>query len=274
MKKRLLITMLLLIVLVILSSCATTPKIQYGTDYQVILSKNSPAEQKKEGITIKLEPIDDKIYDQSYFKQDFTVIYTPLLATEPVQAEKELLIEFFYKQTPLNVTIINNTDHILRMRDSRVCFIDPNSDEPIMALDQATIMGDLESLPIYEYLGKKLKENYPQTKQSYIDSQLMMNIPKIVQKLKFINGFNREIMPDMKYSGIIVFPIDKVEAADGKISFIDMVSKTDNAGNPIEKVRFDYFVQAVKRYWRYNPETDTEWKEINEQEYEAGQVKP
>lgn len=274
MKRSILIATMLSIVILMLSSCASgPPKIQYTTDIQVKLAQNIQAEQKKEGITIKLEPIDDKIYEKSHFKQNFDVIYTPLLSSNPVQEKKEFLVDFFHKLTPFNVTIINNTDHILRMRDSRVVFIDPNDDEPIYALDKAAITEDMESLPVYEKLGKIIKEKYPQTAQEFIETQLFKNISKVVEKLKFVNGFNKEIMPDMKYSGIIVFPIEPELAADGKISFIDMVSKTDNAGNPTKKVRFDYLVQAMNRYWRYNPASDSEWKEISEQEYKAGQTK-
>lgn len=264
----------IIVSLIILSGCATAPKIKYTTDIQVRLVENIQAEQKQEGITIKLEPIDDKEYEKSYYTQKFGVIYTPILSTTPGEYEKEFKVEFYYKLTPFQITIFNDTDHILRMRDSRVVFIDPGSDEPIMAFDKQTILDDIEILPIYDKLSKSLKQGYPETAQEYINQQLLKNITKIVKKLKFVNAFNREIMPGMKYSGIIVFPVDPVDAADGKISFIDMISETDSAGNPTKKVRFDYYVKSIKRYWRYNPETDTEWKEISESEYNAGQTQP
>ncbi len=276
MKRSILMLTLVSIVILMLTSCASgPPKIKYTTDFQVKLIDKSTVEQVKEGITIKLEPIDDKIYEKSYFTQEFDVVYTPFLAEKPVRDKKEILIDFFHKQTPFNVTIINNTDHILRMRDSRVIFVDPNSDEPLMALDKAGLSDDIESLPVFGKITNYISEKYPQTKDYVdIDEAVEKNIGKVIKKLKFVNGFNREIMPSMKYSGIIVFPVENEAAADGKISFIDMVSKTDKAGNPTEKVRFDYFVQAVKRYWRFNPASDTEWKEINEQEYKDGQVTP
>jgi len=266
--------MLLSIVILILSSCATTPKIQYKKLTEFGIAYNDEAKQTKEGISIELAPLDvTKEYKEAKYNQEFIVIYKPLLSDSYQKAKTEIIIDYFYQLTPFEVEIVNNTDHILRMRDSRVAFIDPDSDEPLMALDTGEILGDYEVLPAYQNLIDYITEKYPAT-GDLIESGTEKALKKITKKLKFVNGFNREIMPGMRMKGIIVFPIDPVDAGEGKISFIDMVSKTDAAGNPIKKVRFDYRVKPNIKYLRYDKATDTEWKEINEQEYEAGQVKP
>ena len=153
----------------------------------------------------------------------------------PEKKELNWKVKFFEKLLPFQVTIINNTGHILRMRDSRVAYIEPGSDEPLMALDKATILEDMEILPVYDQLIWMLN-HYQHEIINDLDECVEKGLRKVIKKIKFINAFNREIMPDMKFTGIVVFPIDPAEASEGKVSFIDMVSKTDNAGNPADEV--------------------------------------
>lgn len=77
----------------------------------------------------------------------------------------------------------------------------------------------------------------------------------------------------MRISGILAFPVSPENASRGKISFIDMVSKTDKAGTPTEKVRFDHNVKTLKKYWKYNSKKDKDWVEIKEADYTKGKNK-
>lgn len=275
MRRSICFLMVLSIVILVLSSCASVPKIQYDKRTGFELADNIEAKQTKEGISIELLPFNvAKEYKQAKYIQEFTVIYMPLLSTDYVKEKKEINVDYFYQLTPFEVEIVNNTNHILRMRDSRVAYIDPDSDVPLMALDTGDILGDYEILPVYQNLIDFLTKKYPDTGGDLIEGETVKALNKITKKLNFVNGFNREIMPGMRLKGIIVFPIDPMAASEGKVSFIDMVSKTDTAGNPIEKVRFDYRVKPVIRYFRYNKATDTDWKEIDESEYKADQTKP
>ena len=82
-----------------------------------------------------------------------------------------------------------------------------------------------------------------------------------------------EILPGMKTSGYVFFPVKPEKISDGKISFIDMVSKTDAAGNPASKVRFDYKVKSLTYYYKVDPNTNT-WAAIKEDEYNKGLTTP
>ena len=82
-----------------------------------------------------------------------------------------------------------------------------------------------------------------------------------------------EIMPSMRATGTLIFPVKPEKAADGLISFVDMVSKTDPAGNPTERVRFDYKTEILNRYWKVDPNAN-QWVEIQKDEYNKGKQNP
>lgn len=259
----------------IFSGCS--PKL-YTTRYtktpEIRLAQNVQSSQTQGGITIELKPLDDKEYEKSFYKQKINVTYTPVLSSTPVTEAKEFIIQFYNKLTPFSVTITNNTDHILRMKDSRVVYIDPNSDEPVLALDKQGIKEDIKNqIPTYNLTLLDLQKAYPQTLPASLEADLNKALIDIINQIKFINGFNMEIMPGMKVSGTLLFPIDPVKISEGKISFIDMISKTDAAGNAIEKVRFDYKTNLFYRYWKVDPNKNT-WVETNEEDYNKGQSNP
>ncbi len=258
----------------LLVGCAGQIKTKYNVTKTFELADKNLAKQKKGGIEIELMPLGEDAYKKSYFTQNINVSYVPFLSDKVVTESKPFKIDFFDGLTAFKVHIINNTDHILRMKDSRVLFIDPDLDEPIMGLTKSSIMEDVESaVPYYNTLMSYILKNYKYTDKTGLEMQLVMILSKIVKKIKFINGFNKEIMPGMRASGTIIFPVTPEQASQGKISFIDMVSKTDKAGNPLEKVRFDYTVKVLEKYWKYNPKTDKDWVEITAEDYKKGQQK-
>jgi hypothetical protein len=258
-----------------LSGCAPAVyTAKYLKKSEIKLAQDVKPAQAQGGITIELNPLSvDKEYEKPLFKQKIRVVYTPALSSTPVIEEKEFTIPIYNKAAAFNVTIINNTDHILRMKDARIVFIDPNNDEPILALDKQTVKDDINKLPTYQLTLNSLINSYPQTKTSVFEEDLNKAIINIVNQIKFINGFNMEIMPSMKVSGVLMFPIDPEKISDGKISFIDIVSKTDAAGNTTEKVRFDYKTKLAYSYWKKEPNTNT-WVEISESDFTKFQTNP
>ncbi len=256
---------------ILLSSCASQIRTKYTTTKMFDLVDKNMAKQSKGGIEIEVKPVNDDFKKKSYFTQKIKVMYIPILSDQVVAENIPFEIDYFDGLTTFEVNIVNNTNHILRMRDSRVVFIDPDSDEPVMGLDKSTILDDFEStIPYYNTLIKYITKNYDQTPPEIAETQVIRALQKITKKLKFINGFNKEIMPGMRAKGIIMFPVSPEQASQGKISFIDMVSKTDKAGNPTEKVRFDYSVKVLNRYWKYNAKTDKDWVEISASDYQKG----
>ena len=76
---------------------------------------------------------------------------------------------------------------------------------------------------------------------------------------KLINDVNKEILPGFSYEGIFVFPVIPSFSSSGKVSFFDITTKVDSAGNPIEKTRFDFNLK--RRYVRmWYDSTEKAWK--------------
>ena len=275
MKKKLTIAMVAIVATAIFTGCS--PKM-YTTKYNKVsetrLAQNVQSSQTQGGITIDLIPLGDKEYEKSFYKQKMDLIYIPPLASAPVKETKEVFIPFYQKLTPFRVTIKNKTDHILRMKDSRVVYIDPNSNEPVLALDKQGIKEDVKGqLPACSFVLSEIQKKYKIADINSLETNVLKAITDITNQIKFINGFNMEIMPDMKVEGTLMFPIDPEKISEGKISFIDMISKTDAAGNATEKVRFDYKTSVFYRYQKIDPNTNT-WVDINVNDYNNGQSNP
>jgi hypothetical protein len=255
-----------------LIGCA--PSIQFATATFATLDPSTQAKQDSSNISIELKVLPDKEFEKSFYKQTIKVYQTPLLQTPGMYDVEENFSQYFDNSTPFEVTIINNTNHILRMRDSRIAFIDPNSDEPKMALEKQAILEDVESqLPSCKIIIARFTQKYSQTKPEYIREQVVSALKSITNQIAFVNGFNKEIMPGMRIQGIVAFPISTKQVAQGKVSFIDMVSETDAAGNPTKKVRFDYRIATLDKYYRYNPAIDKGFVEIKKEEYDSRPVK-
>ncbi|MBN8705246.1 MAG: hypothetical protein J0L62_05185 [Bacteroidetes bacterium] len=252
----------------LIQGCAVTPSVQYMKRTEPALADQTKAKQVNQGITISLKPLESREYSHPDFKQPVNVIRKGLGSDNFSKETLEFNYPIFRDMTAIEVTIINNTDHILRMRDSRVAFIDPDSDEPVMAYDKENMTEYLTELPSFKYSADYIKGSYPYTED--VNDQVEKALKNIIKKIKFINGFNKEIMPGMKQTGVIVFPISLEKAGEGKISFIDMAAKTDAAGNVTEKVRFDYIVQPLLKYFKMEQGKDADWVEIEESVYKAG----
>jgi len=257
-----------------LIGCA--PSIQFATATFATLDPSTQAKQEIEGISIELNILPDKEYEKTFYKQMINVYQIPLLQPAGMYDVEEDFSHYFDNSTPFAVTVINNTNHILRMKDSRIAFIDPNSNEPRMALDKQTILEDIGSqLPSFKPIFERLAKKYYNTKPEYLKEQVATALTKVTKsaELKFVNGFNQEIMPGMRIQGIVAFPVESKLVAQGKVSFIDMVSETDAAGNPTKKVRFDFRVATIDKFYRYNPTTDKGFVEIKKEEYDARPLK-
>ena len=63
------------------------------------------------------------------------------------------------------------------------------------------------------------------------------------RSFKLINDLGVEILPGFSYEGILVFPVIPSFSPQAKISFFDVTTKTDNAGNSLEKIQFDFNLQ-------------------------------
>ena len=262
-----------IVLVAFLNGCS--PKIytsKYSKEPIVQLAKDVSSLQTQGDITVELKPLDvNKEYEKSFYNQPINVTYIPKLGTTPVTEGRDNIIKLFYNRVPFTVTITNNTDHILRMGESRVVFIDPTTEEPIMAISgvEQELYTDIKSFfPIYNELLAYWQKAYPLT--NTLDGDLKLGIMNIIQKIKFINGFNTEIMPGMKFSGILLFPVNTEKIKEGKISFIDMISKVDATGKPTLKVRFDYQTKLTYNYYKTDPNTNNNWVKISLEDFNKG----
>jgi len=274
MNRFLLYLVLVVSLSLLLSGCAVGPKIVYTETTHYALVDSNMARQTQDDISIDLSPLQDSDYRESYFNQDIEVLVQPLFSESLVRQNTNIYVDYYRNLTAFKVTIYNNTDHILRMGDARIVYINPDSDEPVMALSKEQILSDIPyRVPFYTDLVAHIQNKYPKTPTEVAKGNSLLALTNVTKRLSFMNGFNKEVLPQMKSSGIVLFPIKPEQASQGKISFIDLVSKTDEAGNVLKKVRFDYAVKTFKKYWKKNNQKDKGWVEISKEGYEKGLAK-
>ena len=134
-----------------------------------------------------------------------------------------------------------------------------------MALNTRMIAENLTVLPIYDQVMRDIQKLSPQN-EAY-KNQVGVELMSLVKQQKFVNEPTREVMPGMKFTGLVMIPIDSKAITNGKLSFVDMVTKSATAGYATEKVRFDYSVHALVKYWKQDKAVSPDWVEISAEEY-------
>lgn len=280
---------LLLVAAGVISGCS--PKIAtstYKSEAYLKLSDKTPPTQSKGGITIEVKLPSESDYKNPVFNKQLYIKIIPAATTVNMKLDSEgyfdiienVNLQFYFDLTPFKVVISNNTDHILRLKDSRIVFIDNNSEDPFRGLTKNELIQDITQLPIYQLRIKELKEKYPRAKPGNIEAQLRMALLDIINDLKIINNFDNEIIPEMKSSGVIIFPVSTKKLSEGKVSFVDFISRTDAAGNAIEKVRFDYETILSTKYFKggapvgIGSNLKSSWIEISKDDFIKGQTNP
>jgi len=263
----------LVITTMLLAGCATVPKIKYIKNFTIQLPDKPEAELTINDVTVNITPmnVSKELMDQKYNKK-FTVYYTPYFA--PIYETFERKINFFNGTTPYEVTITNNTDQILKMLETRVMYLDPITEspaEPYMALDLGTIIQNPNVLPVFDELVNSFSSLKPQSQNHVV--QIGNEIVSLAKQMKIVNQPSREIMPGMKYTGIIIIPISSQKITEGKLSFVDMVTKSATAGYATEKVRYDFTVRKIEKYWKQDKSISKDWLEITSEEYNTGTAK-
>ncbi|MHA1749848.1 MAG: hypothetical protein ACTSYF_14555, partial [Promethearchaeota archaeon] len=148
-----------------------------------------------------------------------------------------------------HVIMENNTEHILRMRDARLYLI-PEGKEPIESLNTVDEIAGRITWLESEYEGEegwKKKGSYFYTEEKRYIHQYPVGLSSQIlyynrDNFKLITDLGAEVLPGFTYSGLLVFPYVPDENDDLTISFFDITVKTDPAGNPLEKTRFDFHI--------------------------------
>lgn len=266
--------LMIMAAVLLLAGCASVPKVQYSKSIGILLPDKPETEQTINGISITVKPMDvnKEVYTDKYLK-NIMVYHDPwgkLLGNYPVPTR----LNIFSGTTPFVVTIVNNTDQILKLEETRIMYIDPIIDspvEPYMALNTKSIAENLTILPIYNQVMRDLQKLNPQN-EAY-KNQVGVELMNLVKQQKFVNEPTREVMPGMKFTGLVMIPISTLNITEGKLSFVDMVTKSATAGYATEKVRFDYTVRAVTRHWKQDKAVSNDWVEITAEEYNLGNAK-
>ncbi len=277
-----------IVLAVILSGCS--PKIvqsTYKSESHLALSEKTSSQQSRGGIIVDVKLPSENEYKKSFVRQ-INVKIIPMATTANMQLDADgyfdiaenVELSFYLNLTPFNVVITNNTDHILRLKDSRIVFIDKSAEDPYRGLIKSEIIQDISLLPIYQLKVSELKQKYPKAKPGYIESQVRNALVSILDNMKIINNFDNEIIPGMKSSGVVIFPVSPRSLSEGKISFVDFVSKPDAVGNPTEKVRFDYETILLTKFFKSGAPVGTstsfksDWMDITREEYISGSRNP
>lgn len=135
----------------------------------------------------------------------------------------------------------NNTQHILRMSDARVYLI-LEEYIPLPALSSLDEL--LKQADYFEVLTNRQRAretvlmvlSRPPLPEGFFRSIVLHNL----RSYKLINDLDTEILPGFSFDGILVFPVIPSFSAPARISFFDVTTKTDSAGNPTEKTQFDF----------------------------------
>jgi hypothetical protein len=260
------IWIVLFITALLLMGCSGN-KVSYSKSLFLQLPDKPEAEQTINGITINVKPFDvSKEVQNPKYTRTFNIMYTPYF--NPIWEKFERKINIFNGTTTFEVTITNTTDQILKLQETRVMYIDPIVDsptEPYMALDLGTIIQNPAILPIYDQTIASFSSQSPQNADFL--TQVGNEVRGLAQQLKFVNLPNREIMPGMKFTGIVMIPIPYFKITEGRLSFIDVVTKSATAGYAEEKVRFDFTARNTLKYWKLDKAAGNVWVEITENEY-------
>lgn len=142
------------------------------------------------------------------------------------------------------VKLTNGTEHILRMRDARVYLITEGYDPlpAFSAMEELYRAADGFEQEANQKLAAQWKKTMvkvgemPQLPQGFYRG--IINAHQGAYKL--INDVGKEILPGFTYEGLLVFPTAPTVQGQARLAFYDITTKTDAAGNPVEKTRFEF----------------------------------
>lgn len=288
---RLVKAFLLLAVAAFMASCASTATIptQHFTQYTV--TPPDVAAQTKSNVTIEVEvlkPSEARKHPELF---SFDIKKLPeshynfsTMGLFPADAQgRSWCYTFGFGDkylTALKVKLTNNTPHILRMKDSRIYMVIPG-ESPVAAvtvLGNAGLQGVVVSDKKTIYLPKsflekdgslihwltQFEQEWDQTRKkglvsfTYPVGFAAQVVEQNRKNYKLINDLAVEILPNFSYEGILLFPV-VVSFEEAKLAFYDITTKTDPAGNALEKTAFE-FPLKLEQVDTWYDKTEKAWK--------------
>ncbi len=155
------------------------------------------------------------------------------------------------------VSIKNGTDHILRMRDARIYLVADGRD-PIPAI--GAFDGLLSQADRYWSMTvRQAQESRGLIRLTPPEGFARAVLSGRREAFKLINDVSREILPGFTLEGMLAFPMIPTTFGSVTLSFFDITTKTDAAGNAVEKARFDFALRPQTLPMWYDA-TATRWR--------------
>jgi hypothetical protein len=268
MKKSVLFTAL--IVSFVLAGCALF-KVTYNTVYQKYNSATlvDTLTVSKGGVSITVSNLDLDEYSQP----EYSIKYPVVWGGSKYTSTRSTVINLFYHMTAYNVEITNNTNNVLSLANARIALIIPDASEPVFALNKSALV-ESKRLPCILFEQAQINRAYSEVDELLALTYIWSAVVDLING-KSIVSRTTEVLPGMKVKGLIVFPYDSEKIVNGTVSFIDVTSNTDEAGNTTLKTRFDYKIAQervfVKREYSQEQRKYLPFVRISEEEYNAAQ---
>lgn len=274
----------------LLASCASSSKLQTRQVPEYVVTPAAQANQSKSDVTVEVEVLKPSAaYDHpELFAFDIEELPEShhTFATEKMFPEDDQGRSWCYTfgfgerfLTAMQVKVTNNTDHILRMGDSRIYLV-PEGESPIAAvteLGNARLVGvtqgdDTTYLPksfveqdesLTTVLTTFEREWDKNRDKGLISLSYPLGFASLVvdqnrAQYKLINDLSVEILPNFSEEGILLFPT-LVSWPEARLMFYDITTKTDAAGNPVEKTSFE-FPLALEDVDMWYDKEEKRWK--------------
>jgi hypothetical protein len=217
--------------------------------------------------------IADGINFETYYEKDYSGKYW----CYPFGVAADQLAVF-------SVEVTNGTDHILRMQDARI-YLEVEGHDPIAAVvklgdptlvprpgtapitplvPQSALAGDESLVHWVTYFEEDAERK--RKKDTFFDSQKKVPIGLASQVIglnrsayKLVADVGAEILPGKTLKGILLFPVI-ISFDTATVSFYDIHTKTDAAGNPTEKSTFTFPVKLSRVQMTWDGEKEKRWK--------------
>jgi hypothetical protein len=263
---------LMLALAAFLASCASTATIptQHFGEYSVTPPEG--ASQTKSNVTIAVEVLKPSeslkhpelfAFDIEQFPDSHFNFSTMGMFPKDTQGRRWLYTFGFGDKylAALKVKLTNNTPHILRMKDARIYMViagesptaavtalgngsllNVGSSEKALYLPKSFLDKDgslIHWLTQYENEWNLTRKKGLVSLGSYPVGFAAQVVEQNKKNYKLINDLAVEILPNFAYEGILLFPV-VVSFDEVKLAFYDITTKTDAAGNALEKTAFEF----------------------------------
>lgn len=252
-----------------------TEAIQKKSDVEIALTSLSASStyDYPELFTFSLDNLPDN-FNSSHIKTLFPEDYQGNHWYYTFGVSQDVLVAY-------TVKIKNETSHILRMKDARIYLVAEGQD-PVGAVNLLgktnlvpTQVGKVQALSPRSYLDAdgslvdwvtqveaefergREKGMFSITYPIGLGSQV---IAQNIRSYKLVNDLSREILPKTTFEGILLFPVYCSTFEQAKLMFYDITTKTDAAGNPVEKVTFEFPINSFDQQMWFDSEKEQRWK--------------